>query len=164
MTGYDTAGWGDLLACAGAAAAALAGLIFVGLSVNMSTLLDLDRKRGQNFLTGRALEALVAMLNILVICIVTLTPHLLRGVLAAFILLTAVASAIAVTARGSRPSVHVSILAPRVARGRPRQPRHSGTASTTPSPAPTASGRVASGAKIGVRIGRRGRFRPMLFS
>jgi hypothetical protein len=94
MTGYDTAGWGDLLACAGGAAAALAGLIFVGLSVNMSTLLDLDHKRGQNFLTGRALEALVAMLNILVICIVTLTPHILKGVLAAFILLTAVASAI----------------------------------------------------------------------
>jgi hypothetical protein len=94
MTGYDTAGWGDLLACAGGAAAALAGLIFVGLSVNMSTLLDLDHKRGQNFLTGRALEALVAMLNILVICIVTLTPHILKGVLAAFISLTAVASAI----------------------------------------------------------------------
>jgi hypothetical protein len=94
VTGYDTAGWGDLLACAGGAAAALAGLIFVGLSVNMSTLLDLDQKRGQNFLTGRALEALVAMLNILVICIVTLTPHILKGALAAFVLLTAVASAI----------------------------------------------------------------------
>ena len=78
VTGYDTAGWGDLLACAGAAAA-LAGLIFVGLSVNMSTPLGLDQKRGQNFLTGRALEALVAMLNILVICIVTLTPHIFRG-------------------------------------------------------------------------------------
>ena len=94
MTGYDTAGWGDLLACAGGAAAALAGLIFVGLSVNMSTLLDFDQKRGQNFLTGRALEALVALINVLVICIVALTPHILKGVLAAFILLTAVASAI----------------------------------------------------------------------
>ena len=60
----------------------------------MSTLLRLDQKRGQNFLTGRALEALVAMLNILVICIVTLTPHISKGVLAAFILLTAAASAI----------------------------------------------------------------------
>lgn len=84
MTGYDPAGWGDLLACAGGGAAALAGLIFVGLSANMSTLLDLDQKRGQNFLTGRALEALVALLNVLVICIVTLTPHILKGVLAAF--------------------------------------------------------------------------------
>jgi hypothetical protein len=94
MTGYDTAGWGDLLACAGGAAAVLAGLIFVGLSVNMSTLLELDKRRGQNFLTGRALEAFVAMLNVLVICVVALTPHILRGVLAAFILLTAVVSAI----------------------------------------------------------------------
>ena len=38
VTGYDTAGWGDLLACAGGAAAALAA-ICVGLSVDMSTLL-----------------------------------------------------------------------------------------------------------------------------
>jgi len=60
----------------------------------MGTLLDLDQKRGQNFLTGRALEALVAMLNVLLICIVTLTPHIAKGVLAAFILLTSVASAI----------------------------------------------------------------------
>jgi hypothetical protein len=34
------------------------------------------------------------LLNVLVICIVTLTPHILKGVLAAFIVLTAVASAI----------------------------------------------------------------------
>ena len=67
----------------------------------MSTLLDLDHKRGQNFLTGRALEALVAKLNILVICIVTLTPHILKGVLAAFILLTAVASAISPVRAGA---------------------------------------------------------------
>jgi hypothetical protein len=67
----------------------------------MSTLLDLDHKRGQNFLTGRALEALVAKLNILVICIVTLTPHILKGVLAAFTLLTAVASAISPVRAGA---------------------------------------------------------------
>lgn len=94
VTGYDPVGWGDLFACAGAAAAALAGLIFVGLSVNMSTLLELDKRRGQNFLTGRALEAFVAMLSVLVICIVALTPHIVRGVLAAFIMLTAAGSAI----------------------------------------------------------------------
>ena len=89
MTGYDPVGWGDLFACAGGAAAALAGLIFVGLSVNMSRLLELDKSRGQNFLTGRALEAFVAMLNVLVTCIVALTPHILKGVLAAFIVLMA---------------------------------------------------------------------------
>jgi hypothetical protein len=89
VTGYETAGWGDLLACAGGAAAVLAGLIFVGLSVNMSTLLELDKQRGQNFLTGRALEAFVAMLLVLVICVVALTPHVVRGLLAAFILAAA---------------------------------------------------------------------------
>ena len=94
MTGYDPAGWGDLLVCAGGAAAVLAGLIFVGLSVNMTTLLQLDKERGQNFLTGRALEAFVALLNVLLICVVALTPHILTGVLAALILLTAAASAI----------------------------------------------------------------------
>jgi len=94
VTGYDPSGWGDLLACAGGAAAVLAGLIFVGLSVNMTTLLQLDKERGQNFLTGRALEAFVALLNVLLICVVALTPHILTGVLAAFILLTATTSAI----------------------------------------------------------------------
>jgi len=94
VTGYDPAGWGDLLVCAGGAAAVLAGLIFVGLSVNMATLLQLDKESGQNFLTGRALEAFVALLIVLVICIVALTPHILTGVLAALILLTAAASAI----------------------------------------------------------------------
>ena len=94
MTGYDPVGWGDLFACAGGAAAALAGLIFVGLSVNMSRLLELDKSRGQNFLTGRALEAFVAMLSVLVTCIVALTPHILKGVLAAFIVLMAAVSAI----------------------------------------------------------------------
>jgi hypothetical protein len=94
VTGYETDGWGDLLACAGGAAAVLAGLIFVGLSVNMSTLLELDKQRGQNFLTGRALEAFVAMLTVLVICVVALTPHVVRGLLAAFILAMAAGSAI----------------------------------------------------------------------
>lgn len=94
VTGYDPVGWGDLFACAGGAAAALAGLIFVGLSVNMSTLLELDKRRGQNFLTGRALEAFVALLSVLVICIVALTPHIVRGVLAAFIVLIAAVSTI----------------------------------------------------------------------
>jgi hypothetical protein len=94
VTGYETDGWGDLLACAGGAAAVLAGLIFVGLSVNMSTLLELDKQRGQNFLTGRALEAFVAMLTVLVICVVALTPHVVRGLLAAFILALAAGSAI----------------------------------------------------------------------
>jgi modulator of FtsH protease len=94
MTAYTTEGWGELFLCAGGATAALSGLIFVGLSVNIRTVLDLDKREGQNFLTGRAIEALAALLLVLVISVVALTPAIHRGVLAAFILLTAAGSAV----------------------------------------------------------------------
>jgi modulator of FtsH protease len=92
MTGYVTEGWSDLFLCAGGATAALSGLIFVGLSVNIRTVLEIDKRDGQNFLTGRALEAFAALLIVLVISIVALTPGISRGVLAAFVLINAVGS------------------------------------------------------------------------
>jgi hypothetical protein len=59
VTAYSTEGWGDLFLAAAGATAALSGLIFVGLSVNIRTVLEIDKRDGGNFLTGRALEALV---------------------------------------------------------------------------------------------------------
>jgi hypothetical protein len=53
-----------------------------------------DRQSGENFLTGRALEALVGLLNVFVISIVGLTPRISRGVFAAFILIVAAESVI----------------------------------------------------------------------
>lgn len=94
MTGYTTEGWGELFLCAGGATAALSGLIFVGLSVNIRTVLDIDKRDGRNFLTGRAIEALAALLIVLVISIVALTPVIHPGVLAAFILVTAAGSTV----------------------------------------------------------------------
>jgi hypothetical protein len=94
MSGYATEGWGELFLCAGGATAALSGLIFVGLSVNIRTVLDIDKRAGHNFLTGRALEALAALLIVLVISIVALTPAIGPGVLAAFILITAAGSVV----------------------------------------------------------------------
>jgi hypothetical protein len=94
MTGYTTEGWGDLFLAAAGAGAALAGLIFVAVSVNIGAVLEADRQSGENFLTGRALEALVALLNVLVISIVGLTPTISRGVFAAFILIIAAESVI----------------------------------------------------------------------
>lgn len=94
MTGYTPEAWHDLFLCSGGAAAALSGMIFVGLSVNIRTVLELDQREGQNFMTGRALEALVALLSILVISVVGLTPALDRGLLAALLLLIATASAV----------------------------------------------------------------------
>jgi hypothetical protein len=89
MTGYSTTGWGELFLAAAGATAALSGLIFVGLSVNIKTVLEIDRSVGSNFLTGRAIEALVALLSVLVISLVGLTPTIARGPLAAVILVTA---------------------------------------------------------------------------
>ena len=92
MSGYATEGWDDLFLCAGGATAALSGLIFVGLSVNLRTVLDTDKRDGRNLLTGRAMEALAALLTVLVISVVALTPGIGRGVLAAFILFTSAGS------------------------------------------------------------------------
>ena len=88
-----TPGWGALFLAAAGATAALSGLIFVGLSVNIRTVLAADKREGQNFLTGRALEALAALLLVLVISLVALVPLIPRGVLAAFILLAGIGSA-----------------------------------------------------------------------
>ena len=83
MTSYTTEGWGDLFVAAAGAGAVLTGLIFVAVSVNVAAILEADKRSGENFLTGRALEALVALLNVLVISIVGLTPTIPRGMLAA---------------------------------------------------------------------------------
>ncbi|WP_042374801.1 hypothetical protein [Streptacidiphilus neutrinimicus] len=115
MTGYATGGWTDMFLCAGGAAAALCGLIFVGLSVNIRTVLDIEKREGHSSMTGRALEALVALLIVLLISVVALTPAINPDVLAAFVLLNAAASAIspvraAYTGRGRSPNPTEVIL------------------------------------------------------
>src|SRR3984885_1288891 len=108
MTGYTTEGWADLFVASAGAGAVLTGLIFVAVSVNIGAVLEADRQSGENFLTGRALEALVALLNVLVISIVGLTPTISSGVFATSILIVAAESAIspvqAVRASRSRGS------------------------------------------------------------
>jgi hypothetical protein len=94
IAAYTTEGWGDLFLASAGATAALSGLIFVGLSVNIGTVLAIDKRQGQNFLTGRALEALAALVTVLIISLIGLVPAIPRGALAAFILLTGVASAV----------------------------------------------------------------------
>jgi hypothetical protein len=109
MTGYTTEGWADLFVAAAGAGAVLTGLIFVAVSVNIGAVLEADRQSGENFLTGRALEALVALLNVLVISIVGLTPTISSGVFATSILIVAAESAIspvqAIRASRSRGSL-----------------------------------------------------------
>jgi modulator of FtsH protease len=93
MAAYTTEGWGDLFLAAAGATAVLSGLIFVGLSVNIKSVLAADQREGQDFLTGRALEALAALLIVLVVSLVGLVPAIPRGALAAFILVAGLGSA-----------------------------------------------------------------------
>lgn len=60
MTAYATEGWGEMFLCAGGATAALSGLIFVGLSVNIHTVLAafiLLTAAGSAISPSRALQA-----------------------------------------------------------------------------------------------------------
>jgi phosphatidylglycerophosphate synthase len=86
----------------------------VGLSVNIKDVLSIEEKGGAPLLTGRGLEALIDLLNVLVICIIGATPNISRGVLAAFIPIIAAESAIspvrAVLATRGRSEISKSTL------------------------------------------------------
>jgi len=101
MNGYDPARWHYLFQSASSSSGALAGLIFVALVPNIDRLLEYDTKlKGRSGvetprpMMGRAREALIGLLTILVLSIVALTPHLLNWVLAAFMVLAAAVSAV----------------------------------------------------------------------
>jgi modulator of FtsH protease len=110
-SGYEAAGWVDLFLATAGATAALNGLIFVGLSVNIKTVLEIEQKDGGNFLTGRALEALVALLDVLVVSLVAMTPRIASGALGAFVLLGATVSGIS-PMRAHHASRHLAGLRP----------------------------------------------------
>src|SRR5512135_1824303 len=90
---YIAQDWSALFLAAAVATAALSGLIFVGLSVNSRTVLAAGQREGQDFLTGRALEALAALLIVLVVSLIGLVPAIPRGALAALILAAGFGSA-----------------------------------------------------------------------
>jgi len=46
VNGYDTAAWTDFFLAAAGASAALSGLIFVAVSVNIRPVLEADRRSG----------------------------------------------------------------------------------------------------------------------
>ncbi len=109
--GYATDGWSEFFVAAAGATAALAGLIFVSLSVNIERVLQLDKEIGENFLSGRAFEGLAALVSVLGISIVALTPAVARGALAAFIIFVALLTAISplrALSRGAAKSSHRS--------------------------------------------------------
>jgi hypothetical protein len=75
MTAYQPADWHDLFVASVGAAAALTGLIFVAVSINLAQILA-DRR-----LPTRAAETLVVLLGLLFVSVFTLVPSQARTVL-----------------------------------------------------------------------------------
>jgi hypothetical protein len=92
---------------AAGAAAALSGLIFVAVSINLRELLALEKRLGTSYLTGRALESLAALLVVLGVSLVGLDPAISRAVFGIVLLGCAAGSAISpVRAAGAYHSTH----------------------------------------------------------
>jgi hypothetical protein len=96
MTGgaYSVQAWHDLFIAAAGAAAARSGLIFVAVSINLPAILSAEKEIGTSYLTGRALESLVALLVVLAISIVGLDADLGRLAFALFLLFCTAISAV----------------------------------------------------------------------
>jgi hypothetical protein len=93
ISAYALDRWSDFFAAAAGASAALSGLIFVAVSINMRAIFDEEKKAGSSYLTGRALESLVALLIVLGISLVGLDPSIGRAVFAACLIACALGTA-----------------------------------------------------------------------
>jgi hypothetical protein len=75
MQAYTTAGWGELFLAEAGASAALAGLLFVAISINLTKILEV---RGH---VGRAGEAIVLLVAVLIVSTLVLVPDQPRATL-----------------------------------------------------------------------------------
>lgn len=76
MTAYDPSEWSDLFVASAGASAALAGLVFVAVSINIERIL------GYRGLPERALETVLLLMTVLLVSLVGLIPgqsHLALG-------------------------------------------------------------------------------------
>src|SRR5580693_8815941 len=84
MDAYLTAGWGNFFVAEVGAAAALTGLLFVAVSINLTKILSFPQ------LPGRAAESLMMLAGVLVVATLGLVPGQSRVALGAEILGVAV--------------------------------------------------------------------------
>ena len=107
MTAYTPDAWESFLVAQAGAAAALAGLLFVGVSINVHTVVASRR------LVRRALEAFALLVEVLLVAAVALVPDASRAAIGSSLLVIALGSWAIVTrghlqvvaeARGPNPS------------------------------------------------------------
>jgi modulator of FtsH protease len=82
MHAHTTDGWGELFLAEAGASAALAGLLFVAISINLTKILEV---RG---LVGRAGEAIVLLVAVLIVSTLMLVPDQPRVALGTELLVT----------------------------------------------------------------------------
>ena len=99
-TAYDPAEWSDFFVATVGASAALAGLVFVAVSINIDRILALEG------IPSRALATLSLLVEVLIVSMVGLAPQQGHDALGAMLLGVSLvgAVAIAVFAARSRPS------------------------------------------------------------
>ncbi len=100
MTAYEPAEWSELFVATAGAAAALAGLVFVAVSINLERILEL---RG---VPERALETVLLLLTVVIVSIAGLVPGQSTTALGAELLAVglAIVAGLAATMRRSLPS------------------------------------------------------------
>ncbi len=119
MTAYDPAPWNDFAVAQLGASAALLGLVFVGMSINLKEFV------GTRLLVNRALEAIVLLASVLITATAVLTPGQSREACGIELVLVGVLAGAAVlglqrgvardlVARGDRGPTRASIVTRRV--------------------------------------------------
>jgi len=82
MHAHTTDGWGELFLAEAGASAALAGLLFVAMSINLTKILEVQG------LVGRAGEAIVLLVAVLIVSTLVLVPDQPRVALGTELLVT----------------------------------------------------------------------------
>lgn len=111
MTAYSGSEWSELFVAGAGASAALAGLVFVAVSINIERILEY---RG---LPERALETVLLLLSVVVVSLFGLAPGQIRTALGAELLGEALLFAGAIgwlIARGLPPAGEASYLRSRI--------------------------------------------------